>query len=86
MHINAEGNLFSVADNGRGDAVDRGVVGAPFLQFIYTQLGCPLDAVKGSPVQLPGIGMSLLNLLCCALLVTILKSYKTPRQTYLRRT
>jgi hypothetical protein len=49
VHINAEGNLFSVADNGRGHAVDRGVAGAPFLQFIYTQLGCPLDAVKGGP-------------------------------------
>jgi DNA gyrase/topoisomerase IV subunit B len=82
LHVNAEGNSFSVADDGRGHAVDRTVAGAPYLQFIYTQLDYPFGAAQGGPVQLQGIGISLLNVLCSELFVTVRKPNKTLRLTY----
>jgi DNA gyrase/topoisomerase IV subunit B len=82
LHVTAEGGSFSVADDGRGHAVDRSVAGAPYLQFIYTQLDYPFGLAEGGPVQLQGIGMSLLNALCSDLSVTVRKPNKTLQLTY----
>ena len=80
--VSAEGTSFSVGDNGRGHAVDRTVDGSPYLQFIYTHLEYPFAAVKGGPVQLHGIGISLLNALCSELSVTVHRAGETLRIMY----
>jgi DNA gyrase/topoisomerase IV subunit B len=82
LHISAEGNSFSVEDDGRGHSVDRTIAGTPYLQFIYTQLDYPFGLTEGGPVQLQGIGMSLLNVLCSDLSVTVRKPHKTLQLTY----
>ena len=79
IRITAEGTSFSIADDGRGHAIDRAVGGAPYLKFIYTQLDYPFDPVQGAPIQLQGIGMSLVNTLCSELAVTVRKPDATLR-------
>jgi DNA gyrase/topoisomerase IV subunit B len=79
IRITAEGTSFSVADDGRGHAIDRVVAGASYLNFIYTQLDYPFDPVQGAPIQLQGIGMSLVNTLCSELAVTVRKPDATLR-------
>ena len=82
LRISASGNSFSVSDDGRGHSVNRTVSGAPYLQFIYTQLDYPFGKAEGAPVQLQGIGMSLINVLCSELQVTVTKADKTLRLRY----
>ena len=73
IRITAEGNSFTIADDGRGHAIERGVGGAPYLKFIYTHFDYPFETGRNAPVQLQGIGMSLINTLCSELLVTVRK-------------
>lgn len=73
IRITAEGNSFTVADDGRGHAIDRAIDGAPYLKFIYTHFDYPFEVVRNAPVQLQGIGMSLINTLCSELIVTVRK-------------
>ena len=75
--VSAEGTSFSVSDDGRGHAIDRTVAGSPYLPFIYTHLHYPFGRLEGGPVQLHGIGMSLLNALCSELSVTVRKKSET---------
>jgi topoisomerase-4 subunit B len=79
IRITAEGTSFSIADDGRGHAIDRAVAGTPYLKFLYTQLDYPFDQVQGAPIQLQGIGMSLVNALCSELAVTVRKPDATLR-------
>lgn len=81
IRVCAAWTSFSVADDGRGHAISRTVAGAPYLPFIYTHLDYPFAAVEGGPVQLHGIGMSLLNALCSELSVTVRKTEETLRMT-----
>ena len=71
IRITAEAASFSIADDGRGHATERTIAGVPYLEFVYSQLDYPLDSAQGAPVQLHGIGMSLVNALCSDLAVTI---------------
>ena len=73
IRVSAAGASFSIADDGRGHAIHRTVAGFPYLKFIYTHLDYPFAASEGGPVQLQGIGMSLLNALCSELSVTVRK-------------
>ena len=82
VRVSVEGTSFSVADDGRGHAIDRTVAASPYLQFIYTHLEYPFAAEEGGPVQLPGIGMSLLNTLCSELSVTVHRAGERHRMTY----
>ena len=82
IRVSADGTSFCVADDGRGHAIARTVAGSPYLQFIYTHLDYPFAVGEGSPVQLHGIGMSLLNALCSELSVNVQKTDATLRMTY----
>ncbi len=77
IRIRAEGNSFSITDDGRGHAIERAVNGTPYLKFIYTHFDYPFEASENEPVQLQGIGMSLINTLCSELVVTVRKQDAT---------
>ena len=82
IRVGVDGSSFCVADDGRGHAIDRTVAGLRYLQFIYTHFDYPFAACEGGPVQLHGIGMSLLNALCSELSVVVHKTDSTFRMTY----
>ena len=73
IRITAEGNSFSISDDGRGHAIERAVDGIPYLKFIYTHFDYPFETDQNAPVQLQGIGTSLVNVLCSELMVTVRK-------------
>ena len=82
VRVDADDTSFSVSDDGRGHAMDRTVAGSPYRPFVYTHLDYPFAGPQGSPVQLHGLGMSLLNALCSELSVTVRKKHGTLRITY----
>ena len=71
IRVTAAANSFSVADDGRGHSIERAVDGTPYLKFIYTHFDYPFESDQSPPVQLQGIGMSLINVLCSELMVTV---------------
>lgn len=73
IRVSVQGHAFSVEDDGRGHAIARSVDGAPYLDFIYGHQDYPFGAGTEKPVQLQGLGMSLLNRLCTELAVTVRK-------------
>lgn len=73
LRVSAEGDRFAVEDDGRGHAIARTVEGAPYLQFIYGHLDYPFGAAQSRPVQLQGLGMSLVNAVCAELTVRVRK-------------
>jgi DNA gyrase/topoisomerase IV subunit B len=79
IRVTAAGRAFSVADDGRGHAIARTVAEAPYLKFIYTHLDYPFESGQSAPIQLHGIGMSLINVLCSELIVLVRKQAVTLR-------
>lgn len=77
IRVNAEGGSFSIADDGRGHPLDKTVEGTPYLKFIYTHFDYPFESGRSAPVQLQGIGMSLVNALCSELALTVRKPDET---------
>jgi DNA gyrase/topoisomerase IV subunit B len=73
ISITAEGSAFSIADDGRGHPIDKTVNGTSYLKFIYTHFDYPFESTGRAPVQLQGIGMSLLNAMCSELTLTVTK-------------
>ena len=73
IRVIARGHSFSIEDDGRGHAVHREIEGSPYLNFIYAHLDYPYKDRKAKPVQLQGLGMSLLNRLCAELIVSVRK-------------
>jgi DNA gyrase subunit B len=73
IRITAQGRSFSVSDNGRGHSIDRAIDGSPYLKFVYTHFDYPFEPGQSAPVQLQGIGMSLVNALCSELSLTVRK-------------
>lgn len=71
LWVSADGDRFSVADDGRGHALDKVVGGTSYLEYIYTHFDYPFGQAQGAPVQLQGIGMSLVNALCAELELTV---------------
>jgi DNA gyrase/topoisomerase IV subunit B len=82
IRVTAEGTSFSIADDGRGHAIERDIAGIPYLKFIYTQLEYPFESGRNAPVQIQGIGMSLVNALCSELAVTVRKRDATLKQSF----
>lgn len=71
LRVSVGGNDFSVEDDGRGHAIHRSVENAPYLPLIYQHLGHRFDAGEPTPVQLKGLGMSLINAICEELTVIV---------------
>lgn len=80
--VTANGNSFSVSDDGRGHAITRTVASAPYLNFIYNHFSYPFGLDEPAPVQLQGIGMSLINSLCDELAVEVRKRDATLRLAF----
>lgn len=77
LHVTMSGHAFGIEDDGRGHAIQRTVEGAPYLDFIYCHLDFPHGEPRARPIQLQGLGMSLLNRLCANLTVTVRKAEAT---------
>ena len=73
IRVVASGHSFSVEDDGRGHSIAKTIEGSPYLRFIYTHLDYPFGETESKPVQLQGLGMSLLNSLCAELSVFVQK-------------
>lgn len=71
LRVTVDGTAFSVADDGRGHAIHRAIAGTPYLRFVYEHFDFPFEAGADAPVQLQGIGLSLVNALCSELTVTV---------------
>jgi hypothetical protein len=71
--VTAHGNTFSIADNGRGHPIDKSVDGTSYLKFIYNHFDYPFESGRPAPIQLQGIGMSLVNAMCSELRLTVRK-------------
>jgi DNA gyrase/topoisomerase IV subunit B len=82
IRVAAEETSFSVTDDGRGHAIERMVSDSPYLKFIYTHLDYPFGSNQAAPIQLQGLGMSLLNALCRELMVTVRKPETTLRFSF----
>lgn len=82
IRVTTNGNSFSVGDDGRGHSIARTVASAPYLKFIYNHFDYPFGSNEAAPVQLQGIGMSLINSLCCELTVEVRKREATLRLTF----
>lgn len=77
IRVEAHGRTFTVADDGRGHAIERTIGGAPYLEFVYTHLAYPFASGQSAPIQLQAIGISLANKLCAELSVTARKRTAT---------
>ena len=77
IQVTASEHSFSIEDDGRGHAIGRSVEGSPYLDFIYCHLDYPYEERKAKPIQLQGLGMSLLNRLCAELIVSVRKTEAT---------
>ncbi len=74
IDVLAQGHTFGVSDDGRGHSIDKKIDGTNYLSFIYSQFQFPFSKPEPGPVQLQGIGMSLLNSLCSNLEVTVTRA------------
>jgi DNA gyrase/topoisomerase IV subunit B len=82
IRVDAKEGSFSVSDDGRGHAIERTVAEAPYLRFIYTHLDYPFVPPRDAPIQLHGLGMSLINVLCSELTVLVRKPGVTLRMFF----
>ena len=82
IRVTTNGNSFSVGDDGRGHSIARTVASAPYLKFIYNHFDYPFGSNDAAPVQLQGIGMSLINSLCSELTVEVRKPDSMLRLTF----
>lgn len=80
--VEVDGPVFRVEDDGRGHAIGRTVGDRPYLPFIYEHLQLPFADGAAAPVQLHGLGLSLLNTLCESLELEVRKPQAVLRQRY----
>jgi DNA gyrase/topoisomerase IV subunit B len=77
IRVTAEGPTFSISDDGRGHPIDKMLEGTSYLRFIYTHFDYPFETSRSAPIQLQGIGMSLVNAICSELTLTVRKREET---------
>ena len=79
IRVTADGTSFSIADDGRGHPIEKTVEGVSYLNFIYAHFDYPFESGRAAPIQLQGIGMSLINAMCSELDLTVRKPDATLR-------
>ena len=77
IRVSLEGSAFGIAYDGPGHPLDKTLEGSPYLRFIYTHFDYPFEAGRAAPVQLQGLGMSLVHALCSTLQLTVRKRDET---------
>ena len=77
IRVTADGSEFGISDDGRGHPLDKSLEGTSYLRFIYSHFEYPFETGRSAPVQLQGIGMSLVNALCSELTLTVRKRDET---------
>lgn len=77
IRVSLQGREFGISDDGRGHPLDKTLEGSSYLRFIYTHFEYPFDGGRSAPVQLQGIGMSLVNTMCARLTLTVRKPDET---------
>jgi DNA gyrase/topoisomerase IV subunit B len=77
IKVAKHGSAFSVSDDGRGHPLDKMLEGTPYTAFVYTHFDYPFESARAAPIQLQGIGMSLVNAMCGELLLTVRKQSET---------
>ncbi|GAP35001.1 hypothetical protein [Piscinibacter sakaiensis] len=82
IEVQADADRFAVADDGRGHSVDRRVGAVPYLTVVYEQFDFPFGQADPGPVQLQGIGLSLINRRCSELLVEVVRGGQRVVTTY----
>jgi DNA gyrase subunit B len=73
IRVTANATTFSISDDGRGHPIDKTIEGISYLKFIYTHFDYPFASGRAVPIQLQGIGMSMINALCSELTLTVRK-------------
>lgn len=48
IRVTAQGNTFSIADNGRGHPIDKSVDGTSYLKFIYAHFDYPFESGRSA--------------------------------------
>lgn len=76
VKVDIQSHTFRVRDNGRGHAINRTINGLPYLKLVYSQLEYPFGLDTDTQIQLHTIGMSLINIMCSELVVTVYKPEK----------
>ena len=71
IRVTTEGTSFGIADDGRGHPIDKTVEGVSYLNLIYEHFDYPLGSGRAAPIQLQGIGMSLINSMCSEFDLTV---------------
>lgn len=82
IRVTADGASLSISDDGRGHPIDKTVEGTSYLKFIYTHFDYPFESGRSAPIQLQGIGMSLVNAMCSELALTVRKPDETLRLVF----
>lgn len=77
IRVTKQGAAFGISDDGRGHPLDKALEGTSYLRFIYTHFDYPFQPGQAAPVQLQGIGMSMVNALCSELRLTVRKPAET---------
>lgn len=77
IRVARSGSEFSVSDDGRGHPLDKTLEGVSYLRFIYTHFEYPFESTNGAPVQLQGLGMSVITALCSELSLEVRKQNET---------
>lgn len=80
--VTRQGSAFSITDDGRGHPLDKALEGTSYLRFIYTHFDYPFETRQAAPVQLQGLGMTLVNALCSELVLTVRKEQETLRASF----
>ena len=82
IDVEAEGNSVSIADDGRGHAIERKADGVPHVEIIYSQLGTSEQDTRMPEIAIHALGVSLFSAFCAELVVEARKDNETVRARF----